>query len=72
MLSCVIHVLCLTPQKGMALILAIPFLSYLLLLTFVEFFLLLEPRYGRAKRQATLPALSEQAEHIPLKKEKKS
>lgn len=38
MLSCVIHVLCLTAQKGMALILAIPLLSYLLLLTFVELF----------------------------------
>lgn len=38
MLSCVIQVLCLTAQKGMALILTIPLLSYLLLLTFVELF----------------------------------
>lgn len=33
-----IDVLCLTAQKGMALILAIPLLSCLLLLTFVELF----------------------------------
>lgn len=36
MFGCVIHVLCLTAQKGIALIPAIPLLSYLLLLTFAE------------------------------------
>lgn len=38
MLGYVIHVLCLTAQKGIALIPAIPLLSYLLLLTFAELF----------------------------------